>query len=63
MEVTPLPQYPYSPADLATAYNVSLDVVYREIRDGRLRAVKVRGQYRIAADAVSEWGGALVGPD
>lgn len=58
METTPLVQYPYAPADLAAAYHVSLDVVYREIRDGNLHAVRIRGQYRISAEAVAEWGGA-----
>jgi excisionase family DNA binding protein len=48
-----LPPPPMSPRDVAEYLHVSIAVVYRSIRAGRLTAVKVGGQYRITAAALS----------
>lgn len=47
-----LPLPPMSPRDVAEYLHVSISVVYRLIRGGRLKAVKVGAQYRITPAAV-----------
>jgi excisionase family DNA binding protein len=49
-----LPPPPMAPRDIAEYLHVSIAVVYRLIRDGRLAAVRVGGQYRITTAALSK---------
>ena len=51
---TPLPPPPMSPKETAGYLGVSMAVVYRLVRSGRLRAAKVGGQYRITQAAVRQ---------
>ena len=44
-----------SVADVAARVGLSKQSVYREVEDGRLRAVRIRGRLLVPADAVAEW--------
>jgi excisionase family DNA binding protein len=50
----PLPPPPMSPKETADYLGVSMAVVYRLVRSGRLRAAKIGGQYRITQTAVRQ---------
>jgi excisionase family DNA binding protein len=52
--IDPLPPPPMSPRAVADYLGVSTAVVYRLIRSGRLRAVKLGGQFRIAQAALRQ---------
>jgi excisionase family DNA binding protein len=43
-----------SPKETADYLGVSMAVVYRLVRSGRLRAAKIGGQYRITQTAVRQ---------
>jgi excisionase family DNA binding protein len=47
-----LPPPPLTPSEVAAYLGVSIAVVYRLIRAGRLIATRVGGQYRITGAAV-----------
>lgn len=55
--VTPTATEPMalSVADVAARVGLSKQSVYREVEDGRLRAVRIRGRLLVPADAVAEW--------
>jgi excisionase family DNA binding protein len=49
---------PYRVAQVASILDVDLSTVYREIRAGRLRALRIgsgRGTYRITAEALNAY--------
>ncbi len=50
--IATLPPPPMSPKEAAAYLHVSVAVVYRLIRAGRLRAIKIGGQYRITIAAL-----------
>jgi excisionase family DNA binding protein len=50
--INPLPPPPMAPTEVAEYLHVSIAVVYRLIRAGRLTAIKIGGQYRITTTAL-----------
>jgi excisionase family DNA binding protein len=52
------PRRYYLPREVAELLRVSVSTIYRMIEDGRLRAIRVRGGYRIPREAVEEIVGA-----
>lgn len=49
---------PYTPAEVAEMFGVSVSTIYREIREHRLKARLKRGSsrgYRITKEAISDW--------
>jgi excisionase family DNA binding protein len=45
----------YTPKEVATAVRVSQVTISRAIRDGKLKAFRVGGQWRIAGSALREY--------
>jgi excisionase family DNA binding protein len=45
----------YSVAEVATMYGLSRQSVYKEIQDGRLAALKIRGRTVVTSQALDEW--------
>lgn len=45
----------YSVRRLAESVDLSEQTIRREIEDGRLRAVRIRGRLTIPAESVDEW--------
>jgi excisionase family DNA binding protein len=45
----------YSVAELSDETSLSPQTLYKEIEDGRLKAVRIRGRIVIPATAVEDW--------
>lgn len=46
---------PLSPQAVANSLKVSLDLVYAEIKSGRLRAMRIGNRYRIRPEALADY--------
>lgn len=49
-----MPEEIYTPREVARMFRVSTATVWRLIRKGEIRAIRIGGQYRIPASAISE---------